>query len=120
MHARIVQVRPQKAGALIGYGTSGRLGHDALIATVGAGYGDGFRRGPRSWGPVTVRGRQVPIVGQVCMDMFMVDATDVPGVRVGDQVDLIGPGLPAQAAADRTETIAYEVVSSLLARVPRV
>ena len=120
MHARIVQVRPQKAGTLIGYGTSGRLGHDALIATVGAGYGDGFRRGPRSWGPVTVRGRQVPIVGQVCMDMFMVDATDVPGVRVGDQVDLIGPGLPAQAAADRTETIAYEVVSSLLARVPRV
>lgn len=120
MHARIVQVRPHKAGALIGYGASGRLDRDALIATVGAGYGDGFRRGPSSWGPVLVRGRQVPIVGQVCMDMFMVDATDVPGVRVGDQVDLIGPELPAQTAADRTETIAYEVVSSLLARVPRV
>ncbi len=120
MHARIVQVRPQKAGALIGYGTSGRLDRDALIATVGAGYGDGFRRGPGSWGPVIVRGRQVPIVGQVCMDMFMVDATDVPGVRVGDQVELIGPGLPAQTAAERTATISYEVVSSLLARVPRV
>lgn len=120
MHARVVQVRPQKAGAVIGYGTSGRLGRDALIATVGAGYGDGFRRGPRSWGPVMIRGRNVPIVGQVCMDMFMVDVTDVPEVRVGDQVDLIGPELPARTAAERTETIAYEVVSSLLSRVPRV
>ncbi len=120
MHARVVQVRPQKAGTLIGYGTTGRLERDALIATVGAGYGDGFRRGPRSWGPVSIRGRQVPIVGHVCMDMFMVDVTGVPEVRAGDQVDLIGPELPAQSAAERTETIAYEVVSSLLARVPRV
>ena len=120
MHARVVQVKPQKAGAVIGYGTSGRLGRDALIATVGAGYGDGFRRGPRAWGPVMIRGRNVPIVGQVCMDMFMVDVTDVPEVRVGDQVELIGPQLPARIAAERTETIAYEVVSSLLSRVPRV
>ena len=120
MHARVVQVRPQKAGSLIGYGTTGRLERDALIATVGAGYGDGFRRGPRSWGPVAIRGRQVPIVGHVCMDMFMVDVSGMPEVRVGDQVDLIGPELSAQSAADRTETIAYEVVSSLLARVPRV
>lgn len=120
MHARIVQVGPQKAGTLIGYGGSGLLERDSVIATVGAGYGDGFRRGPNSWGPVAIQGRQAPIVGQVCMDMFMVDVTDLPGVRVGDQVDLIGPDLPAQAAAVRTRTIPYEVVSSLLARVPRV
>jgi len=48
------------------------------------GYADGFRRGPRNWGEVLVRGRRAPIVGQVCMDQTMVDVTAVPNVRAGD------------------------------------
>ncbi len=120
MHARIVQIRRQPAGAVIGYGTSGRLERETVIATVGAGYGDGFRRGPQAWGPVLIRGRKAPIVGRVCMDMFMADVTEIPQARVGDRVDLIGPGLPALTAGARAGTSAYEIVSSLLARVRRV
>ena len=120
MHARVVQVRRQTAGTLIGYGGAGRLERDTLIATVGAGYGDGFRRGPQTWGPVMILGRPAPIVGQVCMDMFMADVTDIPGVQKGDRVDLIGPGISALSAGARAGTSAYEIVSSLLARVPRV
>ena len=120
MHARIVQVTRQRAGAYIGYGDSGRLDRDSVIATIGAGYGDGLRRGPRSWGPVIIRGRQAPVIGAVCMDMFMADVTEIPEARVGDQVDLIGGALPAPVAAERAGTSAYEIVSSILARVQRV
>ena len=87
------------------------------------GYADGFRRAPEHWGWVLVRGRRVPIVGRVCMDMCMVDLTDVPVARVGDEVVLIGEQggerLTAEQVAAHLGTINYEVVSQILARVPR-
>ena len=124
MYAQVVAVRRLAGGSLVGYGTSGQLRRDSVIATVGAGYGDGFRHGPRSWGPVLIAGRQAPIVGRVCMDMFMVDVTDIGEVRPGDEVLLIGDraggGPGAAEAATRSGTIPYEVMSGLLSRVPRV
>jgi alanine racemase len=87
------------------------------------GYADGFRRAPATWGEVLVRGRRVPLVGRVCMDMCMVDVTDVPGARAGDEVVLLGDQggerISAEDVAAQLGTINYEVVSQILARVPR-
>ena len=88
------------------------------------GYADGFRRAPRHWGEVLVRGQRAPIVGRVCMDQTMLDVTGNPGVRQGDEVILIGEQgserITAEDVAERLGTINYEVVSEILARVPRV
>ena len=88
------------------------------------GYADGFRRAPRHWGEVLVGGRRAPIVGRVCMDQTMIDVTDIPGVRQGDEVVLIGEQgserITTEDVAERLGTINYEVASEILARVPRV
>ncbi|HEX8729171.1 MAG TPA: alanine racemase C-terminal domain-containing protein, partial [Ktedonobacterales bacterium] len=88
------------------------------------GYADGFRRAPLNWGEVLIRGRRAPLLGRVAMDQCMVDVTSIPGVEQGDEVTLIGrqgdDELTAQAVAARLGTSAYEVVSSLLARIPRL
>lgn len=118
--ARIVQVKHLNKGDTVGYGTSGILTKESTIAIVGAGYGDGFRRGPHPWGPVTVRGRSANIVGKVCMDMFMIDISSIDGARVGDEVTLIGPSLTASRAGERSGTTHYELISQLLPRVPRI
>ena len=87
------------------------------------GYADGFRRAPQHWGQVLVRGRRAAIVGRVCMDQAMLDVTGIPGVRQGDEVVLIGrqgeDAITAEEVAARLGTINYEVVSAILARVPR-
>jgi alanine racemase len=88
------------------------------------GYADGFRRAPRHWGEVLVRGHRAPIVGRVCMDQTMLDVTAIPDVRQGDEVVLIGEQgserISAEDVAERLGTINYEVVSEILARVPRI
>ena len=94
------------------------------IAVIPVGYADGFRRAPSNWGEVLVRGKRAPLVGRVCMDQCMLDVSDIPGVATGDEVVLIGQQggetLTAEAVAARLGTINYEVVSEILARVPRV
>ena len=91
---------------------------------IPVGYADGFRRSPPHWGQVLVRGQWAPIVGRVTMDQTMLDVTDIAGVRQGDEVVLIGKQgdleLTADQVAARLGTISYEVVSQILARVPRV
>ena len=120
----MAQVKELPAGGFVGYGVAGLLERDTRIAVVAAGYGDGLRRGPENSGVVVIRGESAPIIGNVCMDMFMIDVTAIPAARAGDEVILIGggPGSPvsAGAVALATGTINYEVVSQLLPRVPRV
>ena len=88
------------------------------------GYADGFRRGPANWGSVLIHGQEARLLGRVCMDQCMVDVSDIPQTRVGDEVVLIGRQgsaiLTAEQVAQRLGTINYEVVSEILARVPRV
>jgi alanine racemase len=124
MYARIAQVRDLPAGSYVGYGTAGRLDRDARVAVVAAGYGDGVRRGPDNWGPVLVRGQTAPIIGNVCMDMLMIDVSHVPEARQGDEVVLLGTqlgrDLSTRDAGARVGTITYEIVTELLSRVPRV
>jgi len=88
------------------------------------GYADGFRRAPTNWGNVLIHGQEAPLLGRVCMDQSIVDVTHIPQVRAGDEVVLIGRqgsvSLTAEQVAQRLGTINYEVVSEILARVPRV
>jgi alanine racemase len=121
---QVAQVRCLPPGAFVGYGNTYRTERAQSIATIPVGYADGFRRAPLHWPYVLVRGQRVPIVGRVSMDQTMLDVTEVPGVRQGDEVVLIGRQGDAEITVDQVAaalgTINYEVVSEILARVPRV
>lgn len=121
---QIAQVKDIPAGECISYGCTFVTPTAMSIAVIPVGYADGFRRAPANWGEVLVRGKRAPLVGRVCMDQSMIDVSTIPGVSVGDEVVLIGQQrneqLAAEAVAARLGTINYEVVSEILARVPRV
>ncbi len=121
---QVAQVKTLPAGSYVGYGNTYQTVGEQQIAVLPVGYADGFRRAPRHWGEVLVRGLRAPIVGRVSMDQTMIDVSRIPGVRQGDEVVLIGAQgddwISAEDAAEQLGTINYEVVSEILARVPRV
>ncbi len=120
---RVAQVKEVPPGTAISYGRTYVTERTSRIAILPVGYGDGFRRSPRNWGHVLVRGQRAPIRGVVAMDMTMVDVTEIPGVQEGDEVVLIGrqgdEAITAKDAAAALGTIPYEVITQILARVPR-
>ena len=121
---QVAQVKILPPGAPVSYGNTFVTARETRVAVAPVGYADGFRRGPAHWGHVLVRGRQAAIVGRVTMDQTMLDVTDIPGVRQGDEVVLIGrqgaAEITVEQVAERLGTINYEVVAEILARVPRV
>lgn len=121
-HSEVAQVKEHPAGTPISYGGRFVTRRPSRIATIPAGYADGLRRSP-PWREILVRGQRAPVVGQICMDYIMVDVSDIPGVRRGDAVVLIGRQGDATISADEVAewlgTISYEVVTSILSRVPR-
>jgi alanine racemase len=121
---RIAQVKTLPAGSCVSYGNTYLTQGEETIAVIPVGYADGFRRAPSNWGHVLVKGQRAPIVGRVCMDQTMIDVTHIPDVRQGDQVVLIGSQgdqvITVEEVASRLGTINYEVISEILARVPRV
>jgi alanine racemase len=121
---QVAQVKELPTGSYLSYGRTFCTERPSRVAVIPVGYADGFRRGPHHWGEVLVRGQRAPIVGRVCMDQTMLDVTDIPGVRQGDEVVLIGrqgnDEITVDEVARRLGTINYEVVSEILARVPRV
>ncbi len=121
LKARVSQLKTLAAGATVGYNRCGRVHRPTRIATVAIGYADGL---PRALGrgryALWVRGRRAPIVGNVCMDMCMIDVTHIPEVREGDEVEIFGSHLPVQEMARRLDTIPYEVFTRVSERVKRV
>lgn len=121
---QIGQVHRLAPGEAVGYGADWRATVASLVATIPVGYADGFRRAPRSWRQVLVRGRTAPLVGRVSMDQSAIDVTEIPGARQGDEVVLIGrqgaAAIHAEDAAAWLGTVSYEVVAGILARVPRL
>jgi alanine racemase len=121
---QVAQVKELPAGSFVSYGRTFCTDRPSRIAVIPVGYADGFRRAPTHWGTVLVRGQRAPIVGRVCMDQTMIDVTDIPGVRQGDEVVLIGAQgddrITVDEVAESLGTINYEVVSQILARVPRI
>ncbi|MBO0931619.1 bifunctional UDP-N-acetylmuramoyl-tripeptide:D-alanyl-D-alanine ligase/alanine racemase [Fibrella aquatilis] len=116
----ISQIKTVKAGESVGYSRSGLLEHDAQIATLAIGYADGFdRRLGKGVGQVWVNGVLCPTVGNVCMDMAMIDVTHAPATE-GDRVEIFGPNLPVTTLAQQMNTIPYEVLTGISERVKRV
>jgi len=121
---QVAQVKTIPAGEGISYGCTYITERPTVVATLPVGYADGFRRAPANWGTVLLHGQEAPILGRVCMDQCMIDVTHIPHVRSGDEVVLIGRQgnavLSAENVAEQLGTSNYEVVSAILARVPRV
>jgi alanine racemase len=120
----IGRLKELPAGHAIGYGTTFRTTRTSRIATLPVGYADGYRRGLSNRGEVLIRGKRVPIVGRVSMDLTTIDVTDIPDAAVGDEVVLLGRQgiheIAAEELARKLDTISYEVFCGVSARVPRV
>ncbi|MBE7468102.1 MAG: alanine racemase [Anaerolineales bacterium] len=118
------QVKTLPPNSPVGYGATYYTQGTETIAIIPVGYADGFRRGPRTWGEVLVKGQRAPLVGRVSMDQCAINVTHIPNVRQGDEVVLIGRQgnevITAEEVAEHLGTINYEVVSELLARIPRI
>jgi alanine racemase len=111
------------AGETLGYGCTYEAAREMTVATVPAGYADGYARGLSNRGRVIVGGTLAPVVGRVSMDLTLVDVTDVEGVGVGDRVTLLGEDsglvVPAEEMAQTVGTLSYEITCGISARVPR-
>ncbi len=117
--SRIALVRDLPAGAKISYGSTATLERDSRIAVLPIGYGDGLHRALSNRLEVRIGDRPCPVLGRICMDMCMVDVTDIPGVKAGDTAQVYGPGL-TDWAAELAGTIPYELLCQLTPRVPRL
>jgi alanine racemase len=119
----VTHVKTVEKGATVGYGATWRATERARVATVAIGYADGVHRARSNRGEVLVRGGRAPLIGLVSMDAITLDVTDVPGVTVGDIATLIGEDrderITAEDVAAWSNTISYEVLTSLGPRVER-
>jgi alanine racemase len=124
LKSRIVQVREVPAGSPISYGRTFVTRRPTRIGVVAIGYGHGYSWLLSNRGRMLVGGGSVPILGRVTMDLTMVDLSDSPGVRVGDEVVLFGDqgeaSLPLEEIARASETIPYEIMCTIGKRVARI
>jgi alanine racemase len=124
LKSRVVHLKKVPAGFKVSYGMTHETSKPTTIASVPVGYADGFSRLLSSRGHMLVGGRRAPIVGRVCMDTTMLDVGHVPGIDLEDEVVIFGRQQDASITADEIaaslDTINYEIVSSLTARIPRV
>ena len=106
------------------YGRKFKTERESVIATLPVGYADGYTRLLFEKGKVILKGRFAPVIGRICMDQCMIDVTDIDGVKIGDEVILIGEDennkFTADTVAELIGTINYEVVCMIGKRVPRV
>jgi alanine racemase len=123
LKTRIIHLKQVPAGFKISYGSTYSTPAPTKIATIALGYADGYGRALSSKASMLLRGQRVPVVGRICMDQTMLDVGSVSGVNCGDEVVVLGrqgqEEISAQEIAGLLGTINYEVVSRLMARVPR-
>lgn len=121
LKGKITFLKTVKEGTSIGYTRSYITQRETKVATVPIGYADGFRRTFSNGWEVMVKGKKVPIIGKVCMDSFMVDATDVEDIALGDEVIIWdNDNITVEELAERCDTINYEILCTISDRVPRV
>lgn len=117
----IAQLRNVAAGDTIGYNRRGKTERASVIATIRIGYADGFRRHlGYGKGKVCIHGTEAPVIGTVAMDMTMIDVTDIPGVKAGDEVEIFGKHITVQQVAQWCDTIPYEILTGINQRVKRI
>ena len=121
LRSTIAQLRQVREGETVSYGRQGLVARDSTIATVRLGYADGYPRSLSNGnGKMMIRGVPAPIIGNVCMDMTMIDVTDIPEVAEGDEVIVFGKNLPVQQVANWANTIPYEILTGVSQRVKRI
>lgn len=124
LKSSVIQVKTLPPGEGVSYGHTFVTTRETRIATVSAGYGDGYPRALSSKGRVIINGQYAPIIGRVCMDIFMVDISHIDGVKVEDPVILIGRDgdkeITAEEVGALADTFNYEIVCSVSRRVPRI
>jgi len=124
LKSHVGRVRTLPTGWAVSYGRTFVAPAPTPVALVPAGYGDGVRRILSNQGQVLIRGRRAPVLGRICMDQFVVNASGIPDIRENDEIVLLGrqgnDSITAEEIAHRAGTINYEVVTSILPRVPRI
>ncbi len=121
LKSTIAQLKKILPGETVSYNRKAKFEKEALIATIRLGYADGYpRRLGQGVGNILVNGHRVPVVGTVCMDMFMADVTAVPGVKEGDEVIIFGESPGVEELAEKAGTIPYEIMTGISQRVKRV
>jgi len=121
LKSTIAQIKHLKTGESVSYNRKGIVHRDSVIATVRLGYADGYaRRLGNGVGKMLVNGQYAPVIGTVCMDMTMIDVTDIAGVKEGDEVIVFGNELSIQQIAEWANTISYEIMTGISQRVKRV
>ncbi|MCH5286437.1 MAG: alanine racemase [Christensenellaceae bacterium] len=122
--ARVAHVKAIDPGDTVSYGRTYTADRTLRVATVSCGYGDGYHRAASGKAEVIIRGRRAPVIGRICMDQMMADVSDIPDVKTGDEVVLIGRDgeavITAEDVASWAGTISYEVLLAATGRVPRV
>ena len=119
-HSHISHIKTLPAGRSISYGGIYTTTKDTVVATVPAGYADGYRRSLSNKFYVEIHGQKAPILGRVCMDQMMVDVTDIPDVRIGDGVVLMGGQISAEEIAAAADSFNYEFICGMSRRTPRL
>lgn len=124
LKTKVVYLKKVPIRTSISYGRTFITKRDSMIATIPVGYADGYNRLLSSKGEILIQGKRAPVIGRVCMDMCMVDVTDISRVKIGDEVVLIGQQgketILVEEIADKLGTISYEVVSMITKRVHRI
>lgn len=124
LKSRVVFVKYINDGDSVSYGATFTASRRMRIATIPVGYGDGYPRSLSGKGYVLIRGKKAPILGRICMDQFMVDVSDIPGVCEDDEVTLVGRDkdewLPVEVLSELSGRFNYEFVCDLGKRIPRV
>lgn len=121
LRTTVLQIKEIKKGETVGYGRKGQFDYDARIATIRIGYADGLsRQYGNGVGSVIINGHILPIVGNVCMDLSMIDITGYDDIKEGDSVIIYGGELSLEEQAKQINTIPYELLTSISHRVKRV
>jgi alanine racemase len=121
---RVTQLKSVSASDTIGYGRTYKTTRDSRIAVLPVGYSDGYDRNLSNQSYVLIRSKHAPVRGRICMNLMMVDVTDIPGVELYDEVVLVGQqgdeAITADQLAAMCSTINYEIVSRINWEIPRV
>jgi alanine racemase len=117
--ARVLTLRDIPAGEAVGYNAIWTAPRPTRVATVSAGYADGYHRALSNRAEAAFDGARLPLIGRVSMDLATFDATDHPALTVGSEIELIGPNIPPDEVAGWAGTNGYEILTSLAIRAPR-
>ncbi len=116
----VISLKEVSAGVKVSYGGTWTTSRRSKIAVLPVGYADGYIRHLSNVGEVLLLGQRVPVVGRVCMDLTMIDVTDLPQVSLGNKVTLWGDTLPVEEMAGKAGTISYELLCAVSKRIPRI